>query len=294
MISPRDMARRLAAPCAGLAALAFAPPAAATPADLFLERSVMVAADARCGLFSAPVRAALIAGRNQARRVAAQAGAAEAYLADLARRAQASAAVADCASPQMAAAAGRVAEGFSGYARLQRMRFPGEIADWQADRGDGAATRWRLAQVSPTDGAARLGLAGREGADRLMAVASFPGGAPYSARLVMRDAARAPQPYLNPRGGGPPLASRLPPDAATVRYAAEARSVARQDLAPAKTLSPWAFRFPAEAAGAMARLDPREAVAVEFVFAGERDVTRRVYFEVGDFAAGALFLSAAR
>src|SRR5690606_37039196 len=111
----------------------------------------------RCGLFSAPVRAALIVGRNQARRVAAQAGAAEAYLADLARRAQASAAVADCASPQMAAAAGRVAEGFSGYARLQRMRFPGEIADWQADRGDGAATRWRLAQVSPTDGAARLG-----------------------------------------------------------------------------------------------------------------------------------------
>src|SRR5690606_16806773 len=98
MISPRDMARRLAAPCAGLAALAFAPPAAATPADVFLERSVMVAADARCGLFSAPVRAALIAGRNQARRVAAQAGAAEAYLADLARRAQASAAVADCAS----------------------------------------------------------------------------------------------------------------------------------------------------------------------------------------------------
>src|SRR5690606_690452 len=101
MISPRDTARRLAAPCAGLAALAFAPPATATPTDLFLERSVMVAADARCGLFTPPVRAALIAGRNQARRTAIKAGAAEAHLASLAQRAQASAASADCASPQM-------------------------------------------------------------------------------------------------------------------------------------------------------------------------------------------------
>jgi len=53
----------------------------------------------------------------------------------------------------------------------------------------------------------------------------------------------------------------------------------------------WAFRFPPEAARELARLDPREAVAVEFLFPG--DVTRRAYVEVGDFAAGQAFLTLA-
>lgn len=298
MTSTARAARRGAAACAALGLMLAAAPALAGPADLFFERSVMTAADSRCGLFSAPVRAALMAGRNQARRVAVKAGSSEAQLVVVEQRARRAAADTPCDSPQLAIAVQRVRDGFEGYAKLPRMRFPGEIADWQGDRGGGANARWRLVQVSPSDGATRLGLAGRPGADRLMALASFPGGAPYAARLVLRDPARASRPYLDAQGLAAgatlPLERRLPPDAGLKTYAAEARSVARQDLAPEKMQTPWAFRFPAAAAGELARLDPREAVAVEFVFAGERDEVRRVYFEVGDFAAGSLFLSAGR
>jgi hypothetical protein len=55
-----------------------------------------------------------------------------------------------------------------------------------------------------------------------------------------------------------------------------------------------AFRFPAAAQRAMAGLDPREAAAVEFLFAGDRDAVRRAYVEVGDFAAGRAFLQTSR
>ena len=41
-------------------------------------------------------------------------------------------------------------------------------------------------------------------------------------------------------------------------------------------------------------IDPREAVAVEFLFgAGEGEAVRRAYVEVGDFAAGRAFLQVA-
>src|SRR5206468_3912837 len=50
----------------------------------------------------------------------------------------------------------------------------------------------------------------------------------------------------------------------------------------------WAFRFPQPAARALAGLDPREAVAVDFLFPGDR--VRRAYVEVGDFAAGQAFV----
>jgi hypothetical protein len=88
------------------------------------------------------------------------------------------------------------------------------------------------------------------------------------------------------------LSRRLPPRSALRVYAAEARSPAGVDLLPKDSGGGWAFRFPAEAARELARLDPREAVAVEFLMPG--DVVRRAYVEVGDFAAGRAFLSVAR
>ena len=42
---------------------------------------------------------------------------------------------------------------------------------------------------------------------------------------------------------------------------------------------------------ALGELDPREAVAVEFLFSGDR--VRTAYVEVGDFAAGRAFLQVA-
>jgi hypothetical protein len=56
-----------------------------------------------------------------------------------------------------------------------------------------------------------------------------------------------------------------------------------------------AFRFPAAAADALAGLDPREAVAVEFLFAGDGgESVRTAYAEVGDFAAARAFQAVAQ
>jgi hypothetical protein len=141
-----------------------------------------------------------------------------------------------------------------------------------------------------------FGLVGREGQEGLVAVAVFADGAqPYAARLVLRDDARASQPYLDRFGGGStaglPLARRLPPSSAQKSYAAMARAPAGADLLPKGETAGWAFRFPDAASVELATLDPREAVAVDFLFPG--DVVRRAYVEVGDFAAGRAFLAVA-
>jgi hypothetical protein len=269
----------------------------AAAADLFYERTVMTAADARCGLFAPPVGAALAAGRMQAHGAAIRSGADKAELARLEQRARAKAASTPCASADMTLAAGRVREAFEGYAQLSRMTYPGELAEWRADRSGGV--RWRL-QQSASFGWNKMtfGLAGREGANALMAVANFADGkAPYGARLVLRDTDATLGPYLDTRGqplSKLPLARRLPPPTARNAYSAEARSAAGLDLLPKGYKSGWAFRFPAAAAHALAELDPREAVAVEFLFAGpDGEVVRRAYVEVGDFAAGRAFLQVA-
>lgn len=270
-----------------LAACLVAAPVAAAPLDLVYERTLMVAADARCSLFEPGVRAALSAFQVQAKGSAVRAGSTNAEVAAIERRALGVAARTDCRSKDLAIAAARVRNAFEGYARLIRMDFPGELAEWKADRSSsGEALRWRLSQAGAF-GRDRMifGLAGRKGADALIALAWFGDGAsPYGARLVMRDPRLAPQPYLN----GSTLPRRLPPRALR-GFMAEARSPAGRDLRPEGVKSGWAFRFPAEAAAQMARLDPREAVAVEFLLPGDR--VRRAYVEVGDFAAGRAFLA---
>ena len=143
-----------------------------------------------------------------------------------------------------------------------------------------------------------FGLAGRNGVRSLLAVVRFSDGArPYAARLVMRDADRAPGPYLDRRGrkGALPLSSRITPRVMTDTYLAEARFTPDALLVGKDMRGAIAWRFPAAAAQALAGLDPREAIEVEFVFAEAtgRDTVRRAYVEVGDFAAGRAFLSAA-
>ncbi|HEV7386057.1 MAG TPA: hypothetical protein VGN89_14345, partial [Phenylobacterium sp.] len=87
------------------------------------------------------------------------------------------------------------------------------------------------------------------------------------------------------------LPQRLPPRGAQKTYSAGARAPAGPDLLAKGATSGWAFRFSDEAGRALAKLDPRESVAVEFLFPG--DVVRRAYVEVGDFAAGRAFLQLA-
>jgi hypothetical protein len=265
--------------------------------DLVYERTVMIAADGRCGLFSPEISAALAAGRAQARGVALRSGASGQAVASVERRAAAVAGATPCGSPAFAIAAERVREAFSGYARLERLDYPGDVAAWRADRSGAGVVRWRLAQRSRF-GADRMifGLAGRGPGGALIALAEFDGErAPYAARLLMRDPQRSGAPYLDRLGAGAasasglPLSRRLPPRSALTAYAAEARSPAGSDLAPKGWSDAWAFRFPARAVSQLAALDPREAVAVEFLFPG--DETRTAFVEVGDFAAGQAFVA---
>jgi hypothetical protein len=278
-----------------LAALAATPGYAhAQPTDLFYERMVMSAADARCRLFAPDVAAALAAATAQARGAALRAGTSSDLLRETERIARERAGLVDCRSQDITTAAARVRTAFSGFARLSRLTYAGDVADWQADRDVGRTARWRLAQEA-SFGPDRMnfGLAGRQGVEALLAVAEFADGAqPYAARLVLRDHARSPGPYLDRYAGGStnglPLSRRLPPRSALKAYGAAARSPAGNDLLPKGAVSGWAFRFPDAAARELASLDPREAVAVEFLFPG--DLTRRAYVEVGDFAAGRAFL----
>jgi hypothetical protein len=280
------------------AVLAVAPAVAhAQPLDLFYERTVMKAADSRCDLFAPELGQALAAAAAQAKGAALRAGTSADALAAAERAAQAKAASIACDSAAMSTAAGRVKRAFAGYARMSRVTYPGDLADWQADRWGGRESRWRLRQET-VFGADRMsfGLAGRGGADALVAVGRFADGAsPYGARLVLRDAARSAGPYLDRRGAGPttslPLERRMPPPTATVSLLAEAREPAGRELLARGEGPGWAFRFPTRAARALAALDPREAVAVEFLFPGDR--VRRAYVEVGDFAAGQAFLQVA-
>lgn len=265
--------------------------------DLFYERSVMVAADSRCRLFDSGVAAALDAARLQARGAALRAGATEEALLGVADRARGKAWAVDCRSADVTTAADRVKTAFKSYSRIARLSYPGDTASWDANRNisvDGPV--WRLSQPSRFGWDSMVfGLGGKTGQGVLLASASFADGAsPYAIRLVMRDVTRTSGPYLDRRLAGSdgriPLAGRLP-SSATRAFSAEARSPASTRLAPAGAKSAILVRFPSQAVEALAALDTREAVMVEFVFAGrERDAVRRAYVEVGDFAAGRAFL----
>jgi hypothetical protein len=298
----RPPARGWAVAAAALA-LAAAPMAAhADAAATFYERAVMAAAGDRCGLFSPELASALAAAKAQAHGAALRAGASGASLDETEQRARARAGAVACNSPDIATAAARVRSAFAGYSQLQKMSYPGDTADWTAVRGSPRRYAiWKLSQATRFGwNSAVFGLAGRDGPSVLLVVANFPDNAqPFTARLVLRDRSLAPEPFLNHiqanAAGTLPLSARMPPRGATTAVLAEARSGADGLLLPAGARTGVAFRFPKSAADSLAGLDPREAVAIDFVFAGANgDQVRTAYFEVGDFAAGRAFLAVAQ
>lgn len=269
--------------------------AAGAAADLYYERSLMAEAGARCGLFTPQVQSALVSAREQARGAALRAGSTAQDLKATAERARERARSTPCDSRDIGIAAQRVRSGFAGYARLVRQDFPGDMGVWRADRSVSTQRLlWRLSQ-DVRQGALhlRLGLAGRSGGDSLMAVASFSDGrAPYAAHIVMRDRRLTSGVYLDTRGESLktlPLPRRMPRSGPYESHSADSRSPAGSDLLPPGMAAGWAFRFPASAAAAIAELDPRESVRVEFLFAS--GPPRRIYLEVGDFAAARAFLA---
>lgn len=297
MTSPRKTPgrRRWAIAALVLAALAAPVIASATAADLYYERTVMVAADARCRLFAPPVGAALAAGQAQARGAALRAGADEASLNAAAARARAKVAAVDCNSRDIAVAAARVRTAYDAYAQINRINYPGDLSAWQADRTAGrTSSSWRLAQPV-SFGADRMvfGLAGKGTPGSLTAVVTFADGAtPYTARIVMRDPSRVGRAFIDTRRGPkPPLSARVPPRGMSAVFTASSRAAAPLGLIPRGEKSALSFGFPDSAAAMLASLDPREAVIVEFVFPGRSgDIVRTAYVEVGDFAAGRAFL----
>jgi len=278
-LSPRGTRRLIAAAVAAVLPTT----ALAAPQERYYERSFVLAANERCGLFQPQVSAALNAAAWQARGAALRAGADDRELAETARRARARAAATPCDSGELKTVGGRVETAFSGWSRTARMTFPGERSDWIANRAVYSRPTWRLVQdstvgVSPI----RLGVVG--GLDRpdvVTAVAAWHGRPrPTGARIVLRDASVAPRPWL---------ARALPPQAQRRAVWASSVAAAESELLPSGRDAGQAWRFPAVAAEAIGRLDPREAVAVEFVFR-DGSVARSI-FEAGDFAAGRAFLA---
>lgn len=287
----------------GLSTLIGLVPAAshAAPTDVYYERALMSAANQRCNLFSPELGSALESAAAQARGAALRAGAASQTVAQVGQNARWRAAQTPCNAPDLAVAAGRVRAAFDGYAHLQSMTFPGDVTFWRAQRSTAMRTMtWRLFQSANFgQDSLTFGLAGRGEASGLIVAAHFADNAqPYAARLVMRDAARAPAPFIGgfSQAGRTGLAAHMPMRAATSVFPAEARADADQSLLPAGATSGLAFRFPRAAIDVLATLDPRESVAIEFLLVEGRagDGVRTAYIEVGDFAAGRAFLAAAQ
>ncbi len=270
-------ARAVIAACSGAASLLAAPASAGDIDSRLYERSFMLAAHQRCGLFDARLAQALGVAALQARGAALLHGRPEAEVTATAVRARAQAGRTTCRNPDLAVARDRVKSAFDGLLKTPRMTFPGARREWRADRYARPISGWRLMQASSVGASpVTLGM-GEEGG--LSAVVSWDGRPrPYAARIVARDTARDARPWL------------AEPNARAPRQAVWASS---WRPAPAKQLvqgrrTGEAWMFPVSAADAIAALDPRETFTVEFIF--RDDSIARVRFEAGDFAAARAFV----
>ena len=276
------------AKAAVMAAALLAQPVAAwaDASGAYYDRSFVLAANDKCGLFAPTVASALTTSALQARGAAIRAGVDETTLRATATRAKARASRTQCGDPQLAVVQSRVSDAFAGWSRTARMTFPGQRADWTANRGDFSSPTWRLMQASVTGASpVNFGFAA-EGAqgDALKAVVSFVGRPrPYAARIVMRNVERAPRPWL--ASAGLPV---LPPETSRRAFFAAGSMEAEATLLPAERSRGQAWVFPVAAADALAGLDPREPFVIEFLF--RDDSVARATFEAGDFAAARAFI----
>ncbi|MBD3819747.1 Uncharacterised protein [Brevundimonas diminuta] len=278
--SPRIVSRTLAA----IVALTLAAGTATAAGDVYYERAFVRAAQDKCRLFEPRLTQALEAATLQARGAALRAGRPATELAATAGRAKARAAATPCNDAELDRVKTRVRHAFAGWSRAARINFPGDRAGWSADRFESARDGWRLFQDGATGASpVRFGLTGRAPQDaRPAAVVSFVGKPrPYAARIVMRDTARSPRPWLGTDG--------LPPEAARRAVFAAGSDIAPRDLLASGARAGEVWRFPDSAAEALAALDPREPFLIEFLFRDDSVATAR--FEAGDFAAARAFLA---
>jgi hypothetical protein len=288
-LAARRRATAVAA-AAGVALAAMTPGAAGSTTPVsgagqaWFERSFVVAADRKCGLFPKELGAALQASALQARGAAARAGEGPEALSQGLARAEGLAASTACDHPDLAVVRDRAVQAYGAWTGLRRMNFPGQRNAWQADRTRRDVAAWRLSQtVAVGKARAVAGLLARPDAADVLAVAvAFPGKSrPYAARLAVRDATRVNLPWLQDGGASPP------PEWTRLNLLAASSSAADPVLAGETEGEAALWLFSDAAADALAKLDPRETFVVEFLF--RDDSVARVRFEVGDFAAGRAF-----
>lgn len=266
--------------------------ASAEGGGTYYDRTFVLAADQKCGLFRGPVAGALNAATLQSRGAALRGGVAEATLNATAARARYRAARVDCANPELMTVRDRVADAFAGWQRIPRMDFIGDHATWTADRVRREDAAWRLVQPSVVGASpVRFGLTASPalagtvfGGDTLSAVVSFVGRPrPYAARIVMRDPALAPRPWLTAAGS-----AVLPPESARKEIWSAGTAAAAATLLATDRTQGEIWRFPQTGSDALAALDPREPFLVQFLFRDGSVATTT--FEAGDFAAARAFV----
>ena len=299
--------------CAILTALgAIATPAGAQEDALTAQierRYFFVQVNDRCHLLTAPATTALKAGYVQARNAALRAGRDMTTLAPVLDSAGSAAAAVTCDAPQVTSEMHAAQSALRTYQVQMRLDLPGNRAAWTGVRTDQDKVEWRLVQYQNAPQADfAFGLYGTLTQNALSVTAHFADGSkPYAARLLVRNPDVWISGVINPAAYG--LTPQRPTgfgDFSTVRFPAYNETDVTAMVKPVVkvnfagfalgghyvgTQAPvdaQRFDFPKAAVMAMAKLDPREDVVIEFD--GDKGP---VYarFEVGDFIPGMAYVS---
>lgn len=308
----RPYVKKLVLAAAATTAFITAPLVARTADDYTLpvvKRWFMVQADARCHLLDAATSQALKAGYLQARNDALRAGLSMAYLAPWLEKAKAAADQSDCAAPSLMAEVNTAEGGFRRFMAVPHLELASGRTQWQANRAYGDDQVWRLVQYQNTDQAdMAFGLYGGLHQNRFSLMARFKDGTrPYSARLLVRNTDILTSGMINRAPYS--ISDTLPvgfSDYSSLSFMASGISEVTTDLRPAVktniagftltgnyvgTQAPEAaqrFDFPSRAWLAIAKLDPREDIVVEFSTDNGPLYAR---FEVGDFITGLSYVA---
>ncbi len=273
------------------------------------RRYFFVQVNDRCHLLTVPATTALKAGYVQARNVALRAGRDMTTLAPVLDSAGSAAAAVACDAPQITSEMDVAQSALRTYQVQMRLDLPGSRAAWTGVRTDQDKVEWRLVQYQNAPQADfAFGLYGTLTQNALSVTAHFADGSkPYAARLLVRN------PDVWTSGVINPAAYDVTPqrptgfgDFSTVRFPAYNETDVTAMVKPVVKVNfagfalggryvgaqapvdAQRFDFPKAAVMAMAKLDPREDVVIEFD--GDKGP---VYarFEVGDFIPGMAYLS---
>lgn len=280
----------LALGLAGLNSVAYAQSAE----EIFAERSLAMALDTQCGLFSDAERAALDAARLQARGALLRSGIPSQRLREFSQQIESETRTRPCLDQETLDIRDRVTSAFSAYRLIPSMSFPGENYGWEADRMVLLAeTGWVILQDT---GDIRIGVAGID-EDFMFTIAPTSNQVFSAAILVLRDMDKAPELYDPTAGGlfdGPteaPWARWTPPDHARRTIWASNKVSSESSGQLTDTVSQDVFRFPDSAALEMAERDPRETARIDFLD-NNGDRAASSYIEIGDFGAALAFIQA--